>query len=160
MAQMRKMAIAKSIFMEPMECLPVTRLPEGPQWTYEIKLDGYRLEAVKNAGKVTLYSRRRNILNAKFGYIAEALKELSDGTVLDGEIVAMDSGGKSDFNMLQNFRSAERNIRYYVFDILMRKGRALIDLPLEERREILVSIVPRCEHISISAFDYSSPHML
>jgi hypothetical protein len=36
-----------------MECLPVTSVPEGPEWTYEIKLDGYRLEAVKTGGKVT-----------------------------------------------------------------------------------------------------------
>ena len=56
--------IAKVSFIEPMECLPVAKIPEGPDWTYEIKLDGYRLEAVKSRGKVTLYSRRRNILNA------------------------------------------------------------------------------------------------
>jgi ATP-dependent DNA ligase len=34
-------------FIESMECLGVTQLPEGPAWTYEVKLDGYRLEAVK-----------------------------------------------------------------------------------------------------------------
>jgi ATP-dependent DNA ligase len=36
-------------FIEIMDCLPVSRLPEGPKWTYEIKLDGYRLEAVRSA---------------------------------------------------------------------------------------------------------------
>ncbi len=50
-----------------MDCLPVSKVPEGAEWTYEIKLDGYRLEAVKTKGKVTVYSRRRNVLNAKFG---------------------------------------------------------------------------------------------
>jgi ATP-dependent DNA ligase len=30
-------------FIETMDCLPVSKLPEGPKWTYEIKLDGYRL---------------------------------------------------------------------------------------------------------------------
>src|SRR5450755_1541565 len=97
----------KATFIESMECLPVTKLPEGPQWSYEIKLDGYRLEAVKNAGKTILYSRRRNVLNSKFAYIAEALEDLPDATVLDGEIIAMDSAGRSAFNLLQNFRSAE-----------------------------------------------------
>src|SRR5450631_3346523 len=53
----------KATFIESMECLPVTKLPEGPQWSYEIKLDGYRLEAVKNDSKTTLYSRRRNVLD-------------------------------------------------------------------------------------------------
>jgi ATP-dependent DNA ligase len=45
-------------FIETMDCLPVSTLPEGSEWTYEIKLDGYRLEAVGNAGRTTLSSRR------------------------------------------------------------------------------------------------------
>jgi ATP-dependent DNA ligase len=65
-------------------------LPEGPEWTYEIKLDGYRLEAVRGAGRMTLYSRRQNVLNQKFHYIAAALKDLPDDTVIDGELVALD----------------------------------------------------------------------
>ena len=150
----------KATFIESMECLPVTKLPEGPQWSYEIKLDGYRLEAVKNASKTTLYSRRRNVLNNKFGFIAEALEGLQSGTVLDGEIVAIDTTGKSDFNLLQNFRSAETNIHYFVFDVLMYKGRLLIRLPLEERRAILSKVLPRNDHISISVVDYSAAQML
>jgi ATP-dependent DNA ligase len=106
-----------------MECLPVAKVPTGREWTYEIKLDGYRLEAVKNKGRVRLYSRRRNILNRKFGYIAEALEDLPDGTVLDGELVALDTDGYADFNMLQNFKSAEQRIHYYAFDLLMHKGK-------------------------------------
>jgi ATP-dependent DNA ligase len=43
-------------FVESMECLPVSKLPGGPNWSYEIKLDGFRLEAVKSKGKTTLYS--------------------------------------------------------------------------------------------------------
>ena len=46
-----------------MDCLPVSKLPEGPEWSYELKLDGYRLEAVRGTKEVTLYSRRRNVLN-------------------------------------------------------------------------------------------------
>jgi len=150
----------KATFIESMECLPVTKLPEGPQWSYEIKLDGYRLEAVKNASNTTLFSRRRNVLNNKFGYIAEALAGLQSGTVLDGEIVAMDTTGKSDFNLLQNFRSAETRIHYFVFDVLMHKGRLLTGLPLEERRAILTKILPRNNHINISVVDYSAAQML
>jgi ATP-dependent DNA ligase len=85
-----------------MECLPVTKLPQGPEWSYEIKLDGFRVSAVKKNGETTLYSRRGNILNRKFHYIATALKKLPDNTVLDGELVALDSDGKSDFGLLQN----------------------------------------------------------
>ena len=39
-------------FLEPMECLLVSKLPEGPEWSYEIKLDGYRAQALCN-GKTT-----------------------------------------------------------------------------------------------------------
>jgi ATP-dependent DNA ligase len=122
-------------FVESMECLPVSKLPEGPEWSYEIKLDGFRLEAIKKRGETTLYSRRGNILNRKFHYIATALKTLPDNTVLDGELVALDSKGKTDFGLLQNFRSAESKIHFYVFDILVLKGKDVSQLPLDARRE-------------------------
>ena len=94
-------------FIETMDCLRVVKLPEGPGWTYEIKLDGYRLEVVRSAGKTTLYSRRQNVFNQKFPYIAAPLGDLPDGTVIDGELVALGKDGPPDFNLLQNFRSAE-----------------------------------------------------
>jgi DNA ligase D-like protein (predicted ligase) len=147
-------------FIESMECLPVSKIPEGQQWTYEIKLDGYRLEVVKGKGKITLYSRRRNILNEKFGYIAEALKDLPDGTVLDGELVALTDEGNADFNMLQNFRSAEHQIRYYAFDVLMHNGKSLIDRPLAERRAVLAKILPHNNKISLSTVDTSASRIL
>jgi bifunctional non-homologous end joining protein LigD len=112
MAKKSARAPAAVAFIESMECLPVTQIPEGRQWTFEIKLDGFRLEAVKNSGKTTLYSRRGNVLNKKFPYIAQALEDLPDATVLDGEIVALDPEGRSGFTLLQNFRSAEKQIHY------------------------------------------------
>jgi bifunctional non-homologous end joining protein LigD len=160
MAGHRKPVVAKADFIESMECLPVKELPQGPEWTYEIKLDGYRLEAVKHKGKVTVYSRRRNVLNHKFGYIADALEDLPDETILDGELVAMDEEGRSNFNLLQNFRSAELKIRYYAFDVLMHKGKLLTERPLDERREILAKILPRNDHISLSVVGRSASQML
>jgi ATP-dependent DNA ligase len=116
-----KPAPTKATFIETMECLPVSKLPEGPEWTYEIKLDGYRLQAVKSAGKITLYSRRKNVLHEKFHYIATALGDLPDSTVLDGELVAIDSKGRTDFNLLQNFRSAEQPSMLLSSDIIVGK---------------------------------------
>jgi len=138
-------------FIESMECLPVVKVPEGPEWTYEIKLDGYRLEAVRSGGKTTLYSRRKNVLNKKFPYIVAALDYLPDGTVIDGELVALHPDGRPNFNMLQNFRSAEAHIHYYAFDILVHKNKDLTQLPLSKRREILHSVVKQSDHVVHSA---------
>jgi bifunctional non-homologous end joining protein LigD len=89
-------------------------------------------------------------LNRKFPYIAIALKDLPDDTILDGEVVALDSQGRSDFNLLQNFRSAESKIHYYVFDILALKGKDVSTLPLAERRKILAKTLKPNDHISSS----------
>jgi DNA ligase D-like protein (predicted ligase) len=137
-------------FIETMDCLPVSKLPDGPEWTYEIKLDGYRLEAVRKSRATTLYSRRQNVLNQRFPYIATALKDLPNETVIDGELVALDADGRPNFDLLQNFRSAESRIVYYAFDILMREGERLTGLPLLERRAILASVVEPGEHVALS----------
>jgi ATP-dependent DNA ligase len=137
-------------FIETMDCLPVSNLPEGPGWTFEIKLDGYRLEVVRGARETTLYSRRRNVFNQKFPYIAAALKDLPDETVIDGELVAIGSDGRPDFNLLQNFRFEESRIHYYAFDILVHKGRRLTGLPLSERRAILSTVIEPGERVALS----------
>jgi len=123
-----------------MECLSVSKLPEGSQWVWEIKLDGYRALAVKSGSGVTLFSRRRKSLNRQFPSIVEALVNLPEGTVVDGELVAIDDSGRPDFNLLQNFR-AEASRIHYVFDLLCWKGRDLTRLPLIERRALLKSLV-------------------
>jgi bifunctional non-homologous end joining protein LigD len=144
-----------------MDCLPVTEVPDGVGWAYEIKLDGFRLEAVKTGGEVTLYSRRHNVLNAKFQYIADALHSLPEETVIDGELVALGTDGKPDFNLLQNFRSAEARIVYYAFDILVHKRRDLAALPLSDRRKILASVIKPHHHVELSAVsELSAKEML
>ena len=136
-------------FVEPMECLSVSKLPEGSQWSWEIKLDGYRAVAVKSGDKVTLFSRNRKSLNRQFPYIVEALADLPARTVLDGELVAIDESGRPDFNLLQNFRSAASRIQYHLFDLVCLKGRDLTRLPLVERRALLNSIPIRDKRIKI-----------
>ena len=140
-------------FIEPMQCLSVAKLPSGPQWSWEIKLDGYRALAVKSGKNVTLYSRLQNSLNIKHPYIVEALAGLPNDTVVDGELVALDDDGRPNFNLMQKFREAASRIHYYVFDVLVVKGRDLTKLPLSERRRLLKSEISiRDERIRIVEF--------
>lgn len=143
-----------------MECLPVTALPKGSTYVHEVKLDGWRLQAVKNSANTVLYSRRGNRLNTKFQFIADALREVPDSTILDGELVALDLDNKPNFSLLQNYRSAESRIHYYVFDILMLKGKLLTGAPLAERRAVLDKTLPINKHISLSAVVNDGNHLL
>ena len=126
-------------FIEPMDCAPVSKLPDGLQWVFEIKLDGYRAIAVKADGRVSLFSRRRKSFDHHYPLIVEALAELPEGSVVDGEIVALDESGRPDFNLLQNFRSEAQHIHYFIFDLLICQDHDLTRLPLSTRRNLMKS---------------------
>ena len=131
-------------FVEPMQCLPVAKLPEGSNWEYEVKFDGYRALGIKSGGRVKLMSRNENDLAARFPILAQALAELPDETIIDGEIVALDETGRPSFNVLQNYRRAGTPLQFYAFDVLTLAQRSLQDRPLEERRKVLrTKILPR-----------------
>ena len=144
-------------FVEPMECLSVSKLPEGLEWLWEIKLDGYRALAVKSGTGVTLFSRRRKSLNRQFPYIMEALADLHSGTV-DGEVVGIVDCGRPHFNLLQNFRAEASRIQYYIFDVLCWKDRDLTRVPMVERRKLLKSVVViRDKRIRIADYFEAAP---
>jgi bifunctional non-homologous end joining protein LigD len=124
-----------------MECLAVSKLPDGPEWVYEIKLDGYRALAINVDGKLSLYSRRRKSFSRQYRHVLDALRDLPENTVVDGEIVALDDAGRPNFNFLQHSKSQAKRICYFVFDLLVYQNRDLTQLPLVERREILRSVL-------------------
>jgi DNA ligase D-like protein (predicted ligase) len=124
-------------FIEPMYALGVSELPEGSHWIYEIKLDGYRCLAGKDARGVSLWSRRGNLLTSQFAMIAKACEHLPGGTLVDGEVIAMDPDGRISFNILQHHRSMASAVRFYAFDILIRAGRNMLHEPLLKRRDAL-----------------------
>ena len=128
-------------FVEPMQCKPVTALPSGEKWTFEIKFDGYRCIAVKGAQEVTLFSRHKKVLNKRFPGVVDALASLDSDFVLDGELVALDSKGRPSFQILQNNLSRTLPVYFYCFDLLNRDGETLVSSPIEQRRDLLHRIV-------------------
>jgi bifunctional non-homologous end joining protein LigD len=155
------LTVCKAGFIKPMECLSVSKLPEGEQWAYEVKFDGYRAVAVKADLDLILYSRQKKVLNKQFPGIVAALRELPPGMVVDGEIVALDDAGRPTFNQLQNSRSDHSKVCYYVFDLLCWRNQDTTGLRFLERRALVNAIVgdirdPRVrisEYLQVSAAD-------
>ena len=151
--KLNSLPVCSATFKEPMECLAVSKLPDGPHWLFEIKLDGYRAIAVKSAGRLNLFSRRRNSFNTQYSLVFEALADLPDNTVIDGEVVALDGSGRPDFNLLQHYRAEAARIHYFVFDLLVYNNRDVTQLPLVERRQIMKSVL-KFESPRIRITDY------
>ncbi|HEX6438786.1 MAG TPA: ATP-dependent DNA ligase, partial [Candidatus Binatia bacterium] len=128
-------------FVEPMYAQLVQQLPEGNEWLYEVKFDGYRCLAGKDGAGVTLWSRRGNDLTAQFPAIATSCEQLPPRTLLDGEIVAIDTNGRISFNLLQHHRSQAQALLFYAFDVLIHRGINLVNEPLSKRREVLSDLM-------------------
>jgi DNA ligase D-like protein (predicted ligase) len=116
--------------------LRTERLPEGPDWLYELKLDGYRALAVKSGGRVQLRSRNDKGFNARYPALVEALGSVPDETVLDGEVVALDQEGRPSFNALQHHGPGEA-VHFFIFDLLILRGRDVMAEPLVKRRALI-----------------------
>jgi bifunctional non-homologous end joining protein LigD len=129
-------------------------LPDGGDWTYEAKLDGYRCLAAKRSGKAVLWSRRGNGFTARFPEIARACENLPPNTMVDGEVIAIGPDGRVSFNSLQHARP-NAHLQFYVFDVLIHRGRRVTGLPLEIRRELLGDAMHKLQYpvIKSTAFD-------
>lgn len=121
----------------------VEKAPEG-QWSYEIKFDGYRIMARIDHGEVKLFTRNGHDWTHKLPKQAEALASLQlESAWLDGEMVVADENGVPDFQALQNaFDSGKSaNIVYYLFDLPYLNGVDLREVPVEERRVALATVL-------------------
>lgn len=129
--------LTRATFIEPMLLLRTDSLPEGSDWISELKLDGYRAVAFRSGGKVHLRSRNDNDFSARYSGIVKALASMPDETVIDGEVVALDADGRPSFNTLQNYGSAGAPLHFFIFDLLVLKGKDVMGEPLMKRRELI-----------------------
>jgi bifunctional non-homologous end joining protein LigD len=130
---------------EPMLATSVTRITNPGQFLYEVKYDGYRLQACKAGDEVRLYTRKGNDWTDRFAPIARAIAALpARECVLDGEACAVDDSGKPSFHALQEWLAGEKkkaSIGFAAFDLLWLDGRDVRREALESRRELLEKLL-------------------
>jgi len=149
--------------IHPMLATLVDSAFDDDQWLFEIKWDGYRAIAFLDGGSGRLVSRNQNDLTAAY----PELQSIGDyvkarAAILDGEIVALDEQGRPSFGLMQQrtgVGSGGRRIRrtrddipvmYYVFDLLYFDGYNLMSARLEQRKELLASILAPSDLIRYS----------
>jgi ATP-dependent DNA ligase len=135
--------------IKPQLALTRKELPRGEEWAYEQKLDGFRAIVFVDGGDAYIQSRGGKDLTRYFPELSFAPGRY----VLDGELVIRDSGGKLEFDALQQrIHPAESRIKllskeipagYVVFDLLAEGDEALLETPLGERRARLEALAKR-----------------
>jgi bifunctional non-homologous end joining protein LigD len=132
-------------FIAPMAALAVDVLPEGPEWLYELKLDGYRALIVKDGASIKIRSRNDKDLMHMAPSVAAAARRLSiEQALIDGELVALDKQGRPSFQALQHRGShPDHTVVFYAFDLLHLDGHDLRDMPLDARRAELARVVEK-----------------
>ena len=131
-------------WIPPQLCLPVETAPSGPQWLHEIKLDGFRIAARVEGGRVQLLTRTGLDWSDKYPSVIAALAKLPvEAAYIDGELCGVGDDGLPSFSQTQAATDGERRVRlvYYVFDLLHLDGRDTASLPLIERKALLEPLV-------------------
>jgi ATP-dependent DNA ligase len=132
--------------IKPQLALTRKQLPEGDEWAYEPKLDGFRAIVFVDSEEAYIQSRGGKPFNRYFPELSFA----PGRWVLDGELVIRDSDGNLEFDSMQErIHPAQSRIEllakeipasYVVFDLLAEGDEVLCERPLRERRERLEAI--------------------
>lgn len=131
-------------FLPPQLTRSREKPPAGEAWLHEVKWDGYRLVASVVDGRATVWSRNGLRWNDRVPEIVQAIEALGvDSARFDGELVALDNQGRSDFNALQKALSGESPVPlvYMVFDLPFLLGKILQDVPLTQRKALLERVL-------------------
>ena len=131
--------------MQPQLAMLAAKAPDGDDWAYELKLDGYRiLTRIDSAGEVRTFTRSGLDWSKKLGATVKALSLLGlRNCWLDGEIVVAGEDGKPSFQRLQNAFSTGQTqlVHYYLFDLLFERGRDLRAQGWQARRAVLDALL-------------------
>ncbi|MFL6428325.1 MAG: DNA ligase D [Acidobacteriaceae bacterium] len=131
-------------FIPPQLASTSEQPPTGKDWLHELKLDGYRMQARLEGGKVQLLTRSGLDWTHRMRSLATALETLpAKAALLDGEVIVLDERGISSFAALQTAfqEGAKHALHYYVFDLLHLDGHSLRNLPLTERKTLLADLI-------------------
>lgn len=123
--------------------------PQGSEWRFEIKFDGYRMLCRVEGDEVRLFTRNGHDWTDKLPKQAAAINQLGlESAWLDGEIVVPNADGVPDFQLLQNAFDAGKSqgIIYYLFDLPYLNGADLRLVPVEQRRAALKQVMESNEH--------------
>jgi bifunctional non-homologous end joining protein LigD len=140
--------------IEPMLATLATKAFDDDDWLFEIKWDGFRVQAVVDHGKVRILTRNLNDAATYFPrLLANARWIEAEQAIVDGEVVAIDEDGRPDFSLLQTKLGDKEasGLVYQVFDLLYLDGRSLLAVPLEDRKRLLQSVLrdhPRVRYAS------------
>src|SRR5262245_47618696 len=131
-------------FIAPMLATLVGAPFDDPDWLFDVKWDGFRVEAVVDGEAARLWTRGEQDAERYFGPFLDPPSWIAaKRAIVDGEVIALDSRGEPDFALLQarikgRGTAAEPTpFVYEVFDLLHLDGRSLLEEPLEERRRLL-----------------------
>jgi bifunctional non-homologous end joining protein LigD len=127
-------------------CIPsrAERPPSGPGWLHEIKHDGYRLIAHRDAETVRLITRYGYDWRERYPTVLRATERLPCETcVIDGEVVICGEDGRAIFERLQNGPRVKQEALLYAFDLLELDGKDLRSLPLIQRKQTLQKLLKR-----------------
>ena len=128
---------------------------DSPDWIFETKMAGFRAIAVIDSiGKARLWSRNRSPLEPKFPMVLEAVGHLKlRSTILDCEIVALDSEGVPRFQLLQQWQKRPTApVVFYLFDALCSSGRDLTGKTVLQRRDRLEQIIAPVSGIQVGGY--------
>jgi bifunctional non-homologous end joining protein LigD len=135
-------------FIEPMAATLADHAFRDDDWLFEIKWDGYRVEAVVRDGVAKIFTRNGNDAEAYFPkLLTKATWIDAREAIVDGEVVAIGEDGLPSFNLLQEATGgASPRFVYQAFDLLFLDGRSLLGVPLESRKQLLRSILRAEDH--------------